>query len=351
MGTLRLHRAAPAALVACLAASAGGGCGSDGGLGPAADAGVLVGDLPAALPDLTKGSGNPDLAGLPSLPVTIGPIMLAPGQERTVCSIVRLGNATDIDVLRIDAKLLPGSHHLIFYKSSETVERPQPFDCDPLDIGFGGGNPKAVPLYIAETENDNGLPLPRGTAFHLPANQMVKLEAHYLNASPKTMAGQGTVTLTTAPPGDKTAYVAADIMFCGSVLELYTRGVPPGASSLSPGFFKPQNVVPGIRLFGLTAHQHKRGTQMTISRSTSAQDEGELLVDGRPWDNEPFVTWDDDHLLTFGPDQGLRWQCHYNNPDNFVVKFGESAATDEMCFLWGYYFPSAGHFVLQECLR
>ena len=336
-------------LAACLLA----GCAGDGLATGGSDGAAPLADLTATAPaDLTPPLAVPDLAGLPALEVTIGPLLLAPGKERTVCRIVRLSNAAEIDVLRIDAKLLPGSHHLIFYKSSETVEKPAPYDCPPLDIGFSGGNTKAIPLYIAETQNDNGLPLPSGTAFHLAAGQMVKVEAHYLNASTQPIMAMGTVKLTTSRPGDPTKYIPADIMFCGSVFELSSRGIPAKSmSALAPGFFKPQNVVPGIKVFGLTAHQHKRGTQMTISKSTSAQDEGTLLVDGQPWDNEPFITYDDNHLLTFSGEEGLRWQCRYNNPDNFVVKFGESAESDEMCFLWAYYYPSAGRFVLQECLR
>ena len=337
----------------CYAACLLAACGSEGlSVVGGGDAGSPPVDAAASVPaDLRPPAAIPDLAGFPHIEVSIGPIELAPGQERTICRIVRLPNPTDIQVLRIDARLLPGSHHLIFYKSSELNERPTPYDCQPLDIGFTGGGTKAVPLYIAETQNDNGLPLPTGTAFHLPAGQMIKLEAHYLNASPNPIMGMGNVTLTTAAPGDTTKYTPADIMFCGSVLELYTKGIPKGMSALAPGFFKPQNVVPNIKMFGLTAHQHRRGTLMTIAKSTGANDEGTLLVDGRPWDNEPFVTYDDNHLLTFAPDEGLRWQCHYNNPDDFIVKFGESADDNEMCFLWGYYFPSAGHFILQECLR
>ena len=71
---------------------------------------------------------------LPGMKVSVEKHMSTDSPRR----IVRLPNATEIDVLRIDAKLLPGSHHLIFYKSSDTVERPTPYDCPPLDIGFGG---------------------------------------------------------------------------------------------------------------------------------------------------------------------------------------------------------------------
>ena len=328
----------PLALIAFVGCSASGLDGDHGAGTP--DAAVA----PPA--DLATGPRGPDLSGLSTIELSIGPIPLAPGQETTVCTVMRLPTQVPIDVLQIDAKLAPGSHHLIFYKSSLTQEQPTPTKCNPLDIGFGQAMPKNVPLYIAETAEMNALPLPTGAAYHIEAGQMVKLEAHYLNATPNAIVGKGSIVLTVAKPG--TQYIPADIMFCGSVTELYTRGVPPGMSSLTPGFYRPPD---GVKVFGLTAHQHKRGTLMTIAKSTGQQDEGQKLVDGAPWDNEPFQRYDDSHLVTFGPNEGLRWQCHYNNPDNKTVKFGESAESNEMCFLWAYYYPSVGHFISTECMR
>ena len=68
-------------------------------------------------------------------------------------------------------------------------------------------------------------------------------------------------------------------------------------------------------------------------------------------DLDRLQRYDDAHLVTFGPDEGLRWQCFYNNPDNKTIKFGESAESNEMCFLWAYYYPSAGRFISTECMR
>lgn len=327
------------ALALAIAGCNASGLGSDNGGSPA--------DAVAAAPsDLAMAPRGPDLAGLQTIELSIGPIPLAPGQETTVCTVVKLPTQVPIDVVQIDSRLAPGSHHLVFYKSALTQEQPTPTKCAPLDIGFGQAMPKNIPLYIAETEDGNSLPLPAGAAYHIDAGQMVKLEAHYLNASPNAIVGKGTVVLTVAPAGTK--YQPADIMFCGSVTELYLKGVPPGMSALTPGFYRPPD---GVKVFGLTAHQHQRGTLMTISKSTGQQDEGTKLLDGAPWDNEPFQRYDDAHLLTFGPNEGLRWQCFYNNPDNKTVKFGESAESNEMCFLWAYYYPSVGHFISTECMR
>ena len=50
-------------------------------------------------------------------------------------------------------------------------------------------------------------------------------------------------------------------------------------------------------------------------------------------------------------DRGLSYRCEYDNNTPIEVGFGESAATDEMCFLWHYYYPSQGlHYCLDgEC--
>jgi len=291
------------------------------------------------------GSGQPDMATAANvMSLQIGPIPLASGQERTICSTFRLSNTAQIDVVQIDTQLAPGSHHLILYKSMATAERKDIYDCPPLDISNGD-----IPLYIAETQNDNKLPLPTGVSYQLAAGQMVRLEAHYINATPNAIMGQGNVHLTV---GDSSkSYQAADIMFCGSVTplaqQLGGQGVPPGMSMLPPAFFA---VPAGIKIFGLTTHEHKRGSLMTIDKSSSTA-AGQNLTMGQPYDNPPFVVYDDNSLLTFNQGEGLRWQCFYNNPDNMTYYFGQSAQSNEMCFLWAYYFPSVGHFISQECWR
>jgi len=284
-------------------------------------------------------SSNEDLAGTQLYQASIGPITLQPGEERTVCSTFRLSNSAAFDNIRIDATLAPGSHHLIFYESIATTESKAITDCAPLDLSNG------KPIYIAETQGNNRLEFPAGVAYHFAANQMIRLEAHYLNASPNAIQGMGTVNLLAGAPG---SYQPADIMFCGSVSQLYLTGVPPGMSSLNPDFYQ---VPSGIKLFGLTTHEHKRGTLMTVDKSSSTA-AGTNLIMGQPFDNPPLLLFDDAHLVSFAPGEGLRWQCFYDNPDPTTYKFGESAQDNEMCFLWAYYFPSVGHFIsMGDCWR
>ena len=53
----------------------------------------------------------------------------------------------------------------------------------------------------------------------------------------------------------------------------------------------------------------------------------------------------DNDLITFAANEGFRWQCHYDNPDQTTIYWGESAADNEMCYFCAYYFPSVGHFI------
>jgi hypothetical protein len=285
-------------------------------------------------------NNGPDLAtNNVTTHLSIGPIPLTAGQERTICSTFKLPTTTEVNVVQIDSTLAPGSHHLILYKSMATTEKKDIYDCQPLDISGGD-----IPVYIAETESDNLLPLPTGVAYKFPAGQMIRLEAHYLNATTSDIMGMGDVRLVQGDT-DESKYMAADIMFCGSVSALtkgFGMGVPPGATTLPPGFYKPPA---GIKVFGATTHEHKRGSGMTLAKSTGTNDPGMVLSTGMPYDNPPFVVYNDSNLLSFAPGEGFRWQCSYQNNSQMTYYFGQSAQDNEMCFFWAYYYPSVGHFI------
>src|SRR5262249_45105427 len=152
----------------------------------------------------------PNQAAGDATQLSIGPFQLAPGQEFTKCATVPLGNVADLDAIEIDATLAPGSHHLIVYKSMATTASPDPVPCNPFE-GILTGD---IPIFIAEKLSTQ-LTLPSGVAYHFNPNQMVKLEAHYLNTTPNTLQAMGTVSIT--PGTTDRSYQAADIMFCGSV--------------------------------------------------------------------------------------------------------------------------------------
>jgi hypothetical protein len=331
-----------AALVGgCGSKNGGGGSGGSGGGGSGGTGGDGGGGGGGGQPGLTDG-------GVPigAFYVTTGQYMVAAGSETVMCSTIRLPTSVDVDVTKIEATLPTGGHHLIMYKVSDTTESPTPTVCDSVT-----NITTSIPLIIAQN-TDSTLNLPSGVAYHFAAGQMVRLEVHYLNATQNPLNVEGRVTMTPGVAGQ--TYQQADIMFCGSVSQLTSIGVPPYTTSapLNPGFFSGNGSIDftKIKLFGLTTHQHWTGKEATVSKSTSASSAGTLLYDNTNWSAAPLKTFDDNSLVTFGPGEGIRWQCTYDTQDASPkpltnVKFGESARVNEMCFLWAYYYPSAGRFI------
>jgi hypothetical protein len=288
-------------------------------------------------------------------PVTIGPIPLAPMQETTKCVVKKLPSNSDVDIVEIDATLARGSHHLIVYKSSATEESGSPTGCTSFQGVLGGDQP----ILIAQSPV-SVLTLPTGVAWHLPAGQMLLIEEHFLNASPDSIQGMGSVTFVPGAPG--VSYQAADLMFLGSVSQLgggggligtcpAGRGLPPGQmTTLAPDFFDGEvNVdLTTLQFFAFTGHEHRHGTDVKIWQATASADPTKLtpIYESTQWDNAPLEVFDDAHLLSFSAGQGFLWQCSYDTTmETSNICFGESALTNEMCFFWAYYFPSVGHFV------
>jgi Copper type II ascorbate-dependent monooxygenase, C-terminal domain len=265
--------------------------------------------------------------------VSIGPITLNPSQETTVCITKRLPTTAALDVTRIQTTLAPGSHHMILYRSAETTESPTPTPCIPF-IGIVQG---IVPLFIAESPQ-SVLNYPPGVAYSLPAMQMYRLEAHYINTTPNPLMGMGSVEIYTNSVPD-TITDHANLMFMGntdiSIANGQTCELPCGGAP-APTFHA---IAAGTKIFGLTTHEHHLGIDAWITLSTSASDPGTMLYDNPDWSNPPLKLFDPP--LSVGAGQGLRFNCKYYNDTGQTVTFGESA-TDEMCFIWAYYYPDAG---------
>ena len=277
----------------------------------------------------TGGSGgNYTLAASVSIGGSDSPITLQPGQETTVCITKRLGNADAIDVTKMHTTLAAGSHHMIFYISSDTTENPTPTPCQP----FQGIVQGTKPLFIAESP-DSVLIFPQGVAYSLPANTMYRLEAHYINTTGAVLHGMGTVEIykNTDP---QTITDHANLMFMGNA----NISIPPDSAEHSVG--PTYHAIPaGTKLFGLTTHEHHLGSDAFVTYSTSASDSGTMLLDNPDWNNPQLALFDPP--LTVEAGHGLRFVCKYINDTGQTVNFGESA-NEEMCFIWTYYYPDRG---------
>ena len=277
-----------------------------------------------------------------ALRVALGPYNLAPGQEITVCVTGYLPNVLPIDVVRIETRQTY-SHHVIFYRESDGVaDSPAPSACPPLDLL----STSRAPLFIGETPTAS-MDLPSGVAYRLGSKAPYRIEGHFLNASPSPQQALAEIFLTPAPSGS--TMQEADMVFLSASSQLNKNydgqrgGLPPmKETTIDPGFWPLPTDMLGSKFFALTSHQHRLGTHFSISKSPDAGAVGQLLYENTDWEHPLFKLYPSDAPLTFAPGEGLRWVCTFRNTTTSYVKFGQSAEKDEMCILWGYYYPSQG---------
>jgi hypothetical protein len=296
-------------------------CGSDGGGNPGKpDAAVATGD---------------------KYELHWGPVEVAPGTEDTQCVVVKLSNATDIKVHQMHNILGPGSHHVIVYRDDmDTVEKPTPYPCQPFT---GALNPSGMvfPMMITQRQDDL-LTLPDGVAYTLKANQMIRIEMHYINSSDAAIMAQATTEFYAADVAS--IHDEANILFIGTP----DINLPAGSTQTVHEFFSPSRAsldLSAAKFFAITGHTHQLGTDMQVSTAETNGGAGAVSV----YAPTPFV-WSEPETTTHKPEfmvptgGGFDFKCTYHNTTSTNVKFGESA-NDEMCFFWAYYYPSKGSHV------
>jgi hypothetical protein len=279
----------------------------------------------------TADEGPPPPPVEATLSTFIGDWDMEPGQEITKCVVKRLDNETDVWVTKIRTVLAAGSHHMIVYRSDDTEEQTEPFNCTPFTDTLAGDT---VPLVITQIQEET-LALPNGVAFRFGPSQMIRIEAHFLNYYPETITAHGDVYFDTIAQADMEH--EADMLFYGTA----DVNIPANSEHQTPWYFL--EVIEGTRVFALTGHTHQTGTNVEIQVADAA---GNPLQDVYPldeifdWQEAPVLQYDPE--LTFEEGQGFRYRCSWNNTTDQNIPFGESG-TDEMCFLWAYYYPSYGY--------
>ncbi|MFO0575939.1 MAG: hypothetical protein U1A78_18220 [Polyangia bacterium] len=302
------------------------------------------GEMPGQPPDPT-GMMKPPVDDPDAIRLTLGTVMLRPGEERTVCVTRRLSLPAAVNIVKI-ATRQQHSHHVIIYRhtSGTPTLNDTPKGCTPLNL-LSGGSIK-VPLFIGESADDsqNQIQLPPNVAYHVEASDYYTIEAHLLNAAPTLASASAEVILT--PTRQTAGLQYADMLFFNNTRGLTKNydgkasGLPPGQKTTVDPVFSTVNEQ--LKVFGLATHQHRFGTGIAVSQSSGAADPGTHLFTNTDWSHPPLFRLPDDKPLLFQKGQGLRWVCSYDNTSSAYVKFGQSADTDEMCIIWGYYYPSIG---------
>ncbi|GAC1575053.1 MAG: hypothetical protein NVS3B20_06680 [Polyangiales bacterium] len=271
--------------------------------------------------------------GAESYTVNFGPITVPPHVERTQCVVKRLGNSEKIHAGAFHNVLGDASHHMIVYRVGDAVEQPTPFDCKPFTDTL---DPTKGSTLMITQKRDETLALPKGVAYTLDANQMIRLEMHYINASAKEKTLTSSTTVTKVADAD--FQNEADFLFIGDP----DISLPPGQkTTLGPIFFPLPKELADSKFFAITGHEHQFGTNVKVATASNDTDPGTPVYDVADWTWSEPKTVIAEPAFSAPPNGGFRFSCEWTNTSSANVKFGESA-DNEMCFFWAYYYPSKG---------
>jgi hypothetical protein len=261
------------------------------------------------------------------LQANIGPIDVPAGVETTQCIVVPLGNTEEVVMNGYSINLSEGSHHLIVYMTTD-AEQDDPVNCSPF-TGLALGTD--VPIVFANKKQATWA-FPTGVAVDIPANQMIKIEGHYINTTASDLQGTGNVSFVYAPKASSPPFQPAGFDFFGTT----NITIQPNSTYSTGPLF--QAGIAGTHLIVITTHQHRLGTGIQVWAGDPGVQSNEI-ADDMDWSNPSWSLIAPQ--FDFDGTNGLTYQCSWTNTTDEVVSFGESAL-DEMCFVGGYYYPSQG---------
>jgi len=284
-------------------------------------------DAPASAIDAAPGGGS-------KYTVTWGPVTVAAGQEDTQCITTHLDNATAVKIHSFHNVLGSASHHLIVYRVTGATENTTPTPCSPFTDTLDPT--KGSPLMITQKKEET-LTLPDGVGYSFAANQQVRLEMHFINTTDAAETLTATAEFTTMD--EATFHDEAEFLFIGSP----DINIPAGQKKSLSAYFPMPPEYADAKFFAITGHEHKLGTNVTVSTVANASDTGTSVY------APANFMWSEPETITHAPPfsvpagGGFKFQCDWDNtaPGAINTKFGESA-NDEMCFFWAYYYPSHG---------
>jgi hypothetical protein len=300
-----------------------GGITTDGG-GPdiPADAAVTTNGYDAEIPDA-------DLDTPVTLTMTSFTVM--PNTEVYKCQ--QFGNpwGHDVDIVKLDGYMSPGSHHFFLFNMDSTTLRTQAAalgDCPGAGIEF-----HPFP-YLSQQPGHYIISYPQtNMGYPMVAANGLMMNSHYLNTGSAPITPTVSITIYPAKPGVVTVHV-------GSIfLNNTVFGVP--AMTTTPTWY-PKTQTPitseDYTIFTNWSHMHKYSTDFQASTN------GTTFYDEKDWSEPQMInsTTDPMHLLPLPMKSGssITWQCLYTNPTMNAMTFGDSAQTNVMCIYIGQYYPA-----------
>jgi hypothetical protein len=279
-------------------------------------------------PDGNTGSN----VGSAAFEITSTDILLPAGAEFTKCFYFHTPNTATVAINKWISDMTPGSHHMIMFLTPNVSNPPADGTIDENCGGLGGGGSlpqwtfaSATEHYEVDMPSDDGAGKP--LAQNIPAHTAGYFQMHYLNASDTDKMVH--VDLKAYGIDASTPYTQTDAY----VTYVYNFSVPANSTGyqVSASCSTPAN----SKFWTISSHTHKQGKEVQIKDGSS------MVYDSTDWEHPMVKSWMAAPYYSFSSGN-VSWTCTYDNPGSTAINEGQSAQTNEMCMMTGYYFPASG---------
>ena len=261
---------------------------------------------------------------------------IAASSEDERCQFVQ--TTEDLWINSEAIRYTPGSHHFILWRTSYqnipttnnsgmAVDTSGVFQClngpgtDWSIEGLVGGAqaPDAPPVFGN---------LPSDAAMHVLSGSVLIMDLHVLNASANAFDTTVLMNLNTIPQSQMKQ--EAGIYFFYNPFIRVPANATSHARMSCP-------VTSNVTLANTQSHMHKQGLGGVANLLDSSGKMVQQMYESHVWTDPPVTEWQPGMGLTAG--QTIDFECNYQNTGTTDVVQGPSAAHNEMCIVFGAYYP------------
>jgi hypothetical protein len=267
-------------------------------------------------------------------------LVVPAGQEIFLCYYVTIPGNANINVGAIRSWMTQGSsHHFILYQLSQPSLASGTINTCSTSAGtwvYGTSSPGRIV----------GMDMPSGVGLPMPAGTQVVVNMHFINPGATAIYPKLKVNLFYAKNIQYTAGVVTS--FNGSIDVPPATSSGPGTQTVSGSCHGPV----GAHFFQMATHTHKHATVATIdynsggtttrlvyTGASQTYPADQVPGTGTDYQHPGVAMWNAPDFLTLKAGDSFTYSCSYANNGTTAVLVGETAASNEMCMMMGYYYP------------
>ena len=287
----------------------------------------------------------PPVPSAPQYTFKMDPFEIPAGSEFYKCQDRPNPLDHDVAIIRTESNVTFGSHHMFAFRiPADSASFADGGTTDIFDCPQGG---LEFHPYFHLTQRAHDVTVyPPGVGRGLHSTDAVRMNIHFLNPGATAVTASGEVTISYVDPS------AVDQLAAEIFIASYSLKVPVGTSTQVFSYRVPAD----MKLLQVTGHMHSRGQHFEaavvpageagVADDDASAGDAAAVGDAGARPLYSSDTWDEPVALSLTPafeisaGDILRYYCTFQNDSDAGFVYGQSAATNEMCNLFGVYYPS-----------